>query len=189
MPLNFENKLEVYEELLRKWQKTINLVAPSTLSCLRQRHMEDSRQLTNYIPDNTKVLYDIGSGAGFPGMVLAMLCPDIEVTLIESDQRKCSFLRNVSRETETPATILNERIEHTQLSKPDLVTARALAPLEDLLSYMHTLNAPQGLFLKGRQAGTEIIQAKKKWDFTFDLHKSKTQKSSFVLCIKSLSFK
>ena len=130
-------KLNKYHELLLKWSKVINLVAPSTLSDAKMRHFIDSTQIIPLIPADAKILFDIGSGAGFPGMVLAIECPNISVHLIESDTKKCSFLSTISRETNTPVLIHNRRIESVDKLediKPDVITARALASLSELLT-------------------------------------------------------
>lgn len=129
-------KLEIYRDLLLKWQKAVNLVSPATLPDLWNRHFVDSLQLGPLVPSTTRTLFDFGSGAGFPGLVLAILRPELAVHLIESDQKKSSFLATVSRETKTPVTIHNCRIEalHTT-AVPDVLTARALADLGQLLTY------------------------------------------------------
>lgn len=116
--MRLDEKIDAYERLLKKWQNTINLVGPSTLSEAKKRHFEDSLQLLKHIPVAAKTLYDLGSGAGFPGLVLAMAKPDLDVHLIESDARKCQFLKTVSRETETPVTVHNQRIESANLPLP-----------------------------------------------------------------------
>lgn len=131
-----QDKLEQYLALLLKWQKAVNLVSPATLEDAWTRHFLDSLQMADLLPSTTKVLFDFGSGAGFPGLVLAMARPDLDVHLVESDQKKCSFLSTVSRETRTPVSIHNCRIESLQTDAvPDVITARALAGLEQLLTY------------------------------------------------------
>ena len=126
-----EPALKHYYGLLLKWQKTINLVSPSTLDDAWNRHFEDSIQVVSYIPENMKILCDIGSGAGFPGLVIAIERPDIQVHLVESDSRKCAFMRTVSRETNlSNVTIHNDRIENVIGDiDADYVSARALASL------------------------------------------------------------
>lgn len=184
-------RLEQYKKLLTKWQKTINLVGPDTLSYIEQRHFEDSAQLSYLIPEES-VVFDLGSGGGFPGMVLAMLRPDLKIHLIESDHRKCTFLSTVSRETSTPVTIYNERVESISADLiPDVITARALAPLDKLLGYTarwavqnHALVL---LFLKGRGAGEEIATAREHYDFTLEEFPSRTDSAARVLRITNLS--
>lgn len=180
-------KLKLYEAMLVKWQKAINLVAPSTLPHIWQRHLLDSLQLVPFIPAGHRNIVDIGSGAGFPGLVLAIARPDLKVACIESDRKKTQFLKNVSRETNADVTIFNERIERTNLDfKPDLLTARALASLDQLCSYMQNLRAEKALYLKGETASDEIIQAQKNYAFHYDLHPSRTAKGSHIVSLTKL---
>ncbi|MFN3826363.1 MAG: 16S rRNA (guanine(527)-N(7))-methyltransferase RsmG [Micavibrio sp.] len=128
--------LDQYHQLLLKWQKAVNLVSPSTIDEAWTRHFEDSMQLAALLPPTTKTLFDFGSGAGFPGLVLALMRPDIAVHLVESDQKKCSFLSTVSRETKIPVSVHNCRIEALQTDAvPDVISARALASLSKLFAY------------------------------------------------------
>ena len=132
MPVSCEtnNRLKTYLSLLEKWQPKINLISNNTLDIAWDRHFEDSLQLLNILPEGEKTLFDLGSGAGFPGLVLAIAREDLNVHLVESDQKKCSFLKTVSRETKTPVEIHNSRIETvSRETSPDIVTARALASL------------------------------------------------------------
>jgi 16S rRNA (guanine527-N7)-methyltransferase len=166
------DKLTLYRALLDKWQNAFNLVSASTLPQAWERHFADSAQLLPHIPDDAKVLADLGSGAGFPGMVLAILHPELEVHLIESDEKKSQFLRTVSRETQTPVIIHNSRIENmVSQVQPDVVTARALAHLSQLLEYClpWAANNPEMvmLFLKGEQAADEVATAKGRFKFNY----------------------
>lgn len=184
-------QLEKYKELLIKWQKTINLVGPDTLNSIERRHFEDSAQLADLIPPGGQVVFDIGSGAGFPGMVLAILRPELKIHLIESDHRKCTFLSTVSRETMTPVTICSERIESLSIKTiPAIITARALAPLDKLLGYTQPLAAKNQalvlLFLKGRGARDEIAAAEKLFNFDIEIIPSKTDPVASVLKITNL---
>jgi len=133
------DKLEHYEATLRRWNPKINLVAKSTLDDLKKRHFEDSAQVLKRIPEETTRLVDLGSGGGFPGLVIAILASELgypaETVLIESDQRKSAFLRTVLRETGTKATVLTERIEQAPPQVADILTARALTDLAGLLGY------------------------------------------------------
>jgi len=106
-----KQNLQTYQELLHKWQKRINLVSNNTIKDSWERHFEDSLQIIDLIPEMTKNLVDLGSGAGFPGLVIAIEKPEISVTLVESDQKKCSFLKTVSRETNTDVNVINDRIQ------------------------------------------------------------------------------
>ncbi len=185
-------KLDKYDTLLLKWQKAINLVGPATLEDRANRHFLDSVQLIRYLPSTDVTLVDIGSGAGFPGLVLAMLGVR-EVHLVESDIRKATFLREVSRETSLPVTIHDKRVESCDISGMNVLTARALAPLVDLLGYMDRLGhgspATVGLFLKGAQAEAEIEKARKKWDFEVESFQSLTEPEAQILRITALKQK
>jgi 16S rRNA (guanine527-N7)-methyltransferase len=163
LPLEIVRRLDIYADLLRKWQKTINLVANSTLPQLWIRHIADSLQVLAAIPQ-ARVWADLGSGSGFPGLVTAIQLaetPGARVHLIESDQRKCAFLRAVSRETSAPVIVHNARIESVidKLGDPiDAVSARALAPLPVLVDHAKNLLAKGavGVFLKGQDYEDEV---------------------------------
>jgi 16S rRNA (guanine527-N7)-methyltransferase len=163
LPLEIVRRLDIYADLLRKWQKTINLIANSTLPQLWTRHIADSLQVSAAVPE-ARIWADLGSGGGFPGLVTAIRLaetPGAKVHLIESDQRKCAFLRNVSRETSAPAIIHNARIETIidNLGEPiEAVSARALAPLPVLVDYAKNLLAKGavGVFLKGQDHEAEV---------------------------------
>ncbi len=181
-------KLETYEALLQKWQKAINLVGPLTITETAERHFFDSAQMMRHIPDTNIKMADMGSGAGFPGMVLAILGVR-EVHLIESDVRKATFLREVSRETKTPVTIHDKRAEDCKIDGIDLFTARALAPLKDLLDHMARLTTKStcsGLFLKGAQYEDEIAKAKKRWEFVTDIQQSETDPAAKIIRVSRL---
>ena len=189
-----EEKLKRYDELLHQWQAKINLVGPKTLSDSQSRHFEDSLQILDYIPDNAKTGVDLGSGAGFPGLVIAMAKPDLRMTLVESDQKKCSFLKTVSRETQTPAAIQNERIEKTDLdSVPDFITARALASLDKLFAYCEkwiTANPDLVLvFPKGQNYQSEIDAIEKDWRYDLETHPSRTDEEGVILVFRHVSCK
>ena len=130
------SKLEVYLAQLVKWQRAINLVSPKTLPDAWNRHFVDSAQILPLIPKHAKKIADLGCGAGFPGLVLAILDPTLDMHLVESDDKKCQFLKHVSRETNCELSVYNKRIESCINDiQPDLITARALASLDKLLSY------------------------------------------------------
>ena len=203
-------RLATYEQLLRQWQKTINLVAPSTLDAIWHRHFADSAQLLPLAP-TAATWVDLGAGAGFPGMMVAMMLAERvdagvpspqggggcrRVTLIESNARKCAFLREVVRQTGIAARvtvdILSTRIEvaatQASLHGPDVVCARALAPLDRLLNLAAPLSSPRtvGLFLKGRDAATELKAAEKMWDFNAELVTSRTDRNARIVVIRHL---
>ena len=158
-----QDYFSIYRELLQKWQKAVNLVAPSTLSDIENRHFSDSAQLYRYIPKSAKTLVDMGSGAGFPALVLAILNQVNQgslknIYLIESDTKKCLFLKEVIRQLNLPVTVLNQRIESVQNIQADVITARALAPLSELLKLARPFICKNTicLFLKGKTVNDEI---------------------------------
>ncbi|MBI4723848.1 MAG: 16S rRNA (guanine(527)-N(7))-methyltransferase RsmG [Rhodomicrobium sp.] len=173
-------KLKIYERLLIQWQKAVNLVAPATIPQIWQRHFADSAQLIALAP-HAKIWVDLGSGGGFPGLAIAIMLAnqkECTVHLIESNSRKCAFLSEVARQTGAPARVHNARIADVAASgavpAADVVTARALAPLDALLELALPFfgNASAGLFLKGREAGVEIADARKRWVFDLKIHPS-----------------
>ena len=174
--MNNKEKFIKYETLLKEWSTKMNLVAPSTLSDIQQRHIQDSAQLADFIPKNVKII-DLGSGAGFPGVILAVL--GWNVTCIESIRKKTTFLTALKKELDLPnLTIINDRIENfltkTPVNAGDFIfTARAFAPLIKILDY--TAKTKCRLFLlKGREIESEIIKAKTKYKFDYKLFPSKT---------------
>jgi len=181
-------RLNTYADLLRKWQRSINLVGPRTLDDLWNRHFTDSAQLLPLIPPSARVLVDFGSGAGFPGLVLAILGVE-QVHLIESDQRKSTFLREVARATGTPVTVHTKRIEQVPSFPADVVSARALAPLDDLLAFAAPFLRPDSLclFPKGQMAEDELTAASKIWNMNVDRIQSVTDSSATILRISQVS--
>ena len=188
-----EERLRQYHALLLKWQEKINLISPATMKDSWVRHFEDSLQLLPLVPRDAKTLYDLGSGAGFPGLALAITCPNLAVTLVESDAKKCAFLSAVSRETGVAVFLKNARIEvaTTELPPPDLITARALAALDVLFGYIWPWAAVAPdltlIFPKGENWRTEIEAAQTAgWTFDVATTSSKTEKSACILVIKNL---
>lgn len=170
------DRLEIYHALLVKWQKSINLVAPSTLTDIWGRHILDSLQLLDHVGD-WKNWVDIGSGGGFPGLVVAIAGggEGRAIHLIESDKRKASFLKNVSRETSSPVHVHCDRIERvlpllTDGEKFDVISARALAPLEKLVSLAQPAlqKGAIGLFLKGKEWSSELTSFSAKDKFSIN---------------------
>lgn len=185
-------RLEAYAALLARWQSRINLVGPATLRNPWRRHFLDSAQLLPYLPESTRRLADLGSGAGFPGLVLAIMgVPDVH--LIESDQRKVAFLRAVAGETGTPVTIHATRIEALSGLEADVITARALAPLASLLDYALPLLRSQGgskgacLFLKGQQVEPELAAASARWSMTVERLASRSDPTGVILRLGAFS--
>ena len=179
--------LRLYGETLLKWQSSFNLISNGTISSFEERHFLDSAQLVKYIPPSVKALADLGSGAGFPGMVLALITK-IPTFLIESNQKKASFLREVGRITQAPVTIVSERIEKLSPLNVDLITARALAPLSLLLEYSSNHLKAEGmcLFLKGKNCDIEREEARKKWSFLEKKYPSITDCTGAILGIKEI---
>ena len=182
-------KFNQYADILLKWQKVINLVGDGTLEEMALRHFLDSVQLIKYIPNKRVRLVDMGSGAGFPGLVLAMMGME-EVHLIESDVRKATFLREVSRETQTKVFIYDDRVEDVVIPDLDFMTARALAPLRDLLTMTKKLSTPDReytcLFMKGEKTDEELVKAKKLWNFTLETFLSITSPEGKILKISNI---
>jgi len=158
------DRLASYLILLQKWQGRINLVGPQTMLDPWKRHFLDSAQLVPLLPEGRPKVVDLGSGGGFPGMVHAMLST-ADVHLVESDGRKCVFLREVARLTDTDVTVHNGRIESLPPLRANVVTARALAPLEHLMDLAQPmlLRGSICLFLKGRAVDSELTASKKNW--------------------------
>ncbi|MCY4319637.1 MAG: 16S rRNA (guanine(527)-N(7))-methyltransferase RsmG [Alphaproteobacteria bacterium] len=172
--------------LLGRWQTRINLVGAATRADPWRRHVLDSAQLAPLIPPGAR-LADIGSGAGFPGLVLAIIRGG-PVDLIESDARKAAFLTEAARATEAPARVHNTRAEHLRL-KADIVTARACAPLDRLLGLALPLLAPGGicLFPKGTHVEKELEAARARWRMTVRRHPSLSAPGSVLLELGSLA--
>ena len=183
-------RLRLYADLLRRWQATINLVAPSTLPDLWSRHVGDSLQVQAAAPNALRWL-DLGSGGGFPGLVTAIVLADTPravVHLVESDKRKAAFLRAVSRETGAPAVVHAERIERftAWFDEPvDAVSARALAPLAALVAFSekYLLKGAIGVFPKGQAAEAELTEAARDPRFTLSVRPSRTQASARLVIV------
>lgn len=186
--------LERYAKLLGHWQRTTNLVSPATLPKLWSRHFADSAQLSRLAP-NARLWLDLGSGGGFPGMVVAILraeAADFHMHLVEANHKKCAFLGEVARGTKAPVDIHPKRIEefaeNAQSLKADVVSARALAPLVRLLALAEPFlrHETTGLFLKGRDAEAEIEAAKEVWRFEGTLRPSLTAPDAHIVEVTNL---
>ena len=177
-------RLQNYAALLARWSPRINLVAASTLDDPWRRHFLDSAQLFPLLPAGTQSLIDLGSGAGFPGLVLAIMGA-CGVELVEADARKCAFLREASRLTEAAVQIHNRRIEAVTPHEVDVVTARGVAPLDRLLLWAQPFVAPGTLclFPKGKEARQELVAATKNWEFDATCHDSCTDPRGVILCL------
>lgn len=184
--------LERLEALLKKWNPAINLVSPRTLAEIWTRHFLDSAQILQSVAQAPQHWADLGSGGGFPGLVVGVLAkeqfPDMQLTLVESDKRKAAFLLNAVRDLGLSAVVADQRIESLDPLKADVLSARALAPLETLLSYAERHLSPTGiaLFPKGNRWREEVAQAQQTWSFEVEPKPSATDPESVVLKIKGL---
>lgn len=183
--------LAAYLELLERWQRRINLVGAATLADPWRRHFLDSAQLLPLLPPPARVVCDIGSGAGFPGLVLAILDADEgrEFHLVESSERKCAFLREANRIAGAGAIIHNERVEKLPGISADVATARAVAPLEKLLDYAISILSKRGqcLFLKGKIWREELTQARKRWIMKESHLESLSDPNGIILKLEAIS--
>jgi len=186
-------RLECFADLLRKWNPRINLVSSKTLDDLWARHIIDSMQIHELAPDDIDHWVDLGSGGGFPGLVVAILALETgsprRVSLVESDVRKCAFLRTVLRETGAKATVLNQRIEVLPSLNANVLSARALADLPKLLSFTDQHLAKDGIafFSKGVSWHKEVEDAQSQWKFEYQVAKSKTEDGPAILGITGVS--
>ena len=180
-------RLQVFVELLVRWQQRVNLVSRASLADPWRRHVLDSAQLHAHIPPAARTLVDLGSGAGFPGLVLAILGGP-RVHLVESNQRKCAFLREANRLTEAGAVIHNARIESLDGLDVDVVTARACARLDRLLDMARPVLGRHGrcLFLKGRTVDEELTDSRKKWTMSVIRIKSVSDPSGAILIVEDM---
>ena len=183
-------RLQVYAELLSERQKVQNLVSRNSLEDLWERHMLDSFQLAEHCQSSSGRIIDIGSGAGFPGLVLA-IATNRPVILIESHGRKCSFLREVVEATSAPAVVLNTRVEtyaaESAENPVDILTARALAPLPKLCEMAESLSARTCLFQKGARWRDELTEAQKVWKIRLKMFESRTSPDGRILRITGLA--
>lgn len=178
-----ERLFVIYVDLLQKWNKKINLIGRSTEESIWQRHVLDAQQLLDLIPEDSKTLLDIGSGAGIPGFLIALARPEIKVTLVDSDQKKCAFLSEAKRVTScNNVEIMCSRIESLAGSW-DVVTARALAELQQLLRWSQEFSHPKtcGIWLKGKDWKAELEDAKKQFLFDFSTTPSKTNAEAVII--------
>ncbi|MDT8328090.1 MAG: 16S rRNA (guanine(527)-N(7))-methyltransferase RsmG [Roseovarius sp.] len=187
------DRLEIYADLLRKWNPKINLVSKNTIDDLWSRHILDSAQIFAHAPHPVDHWVDLGSGGGFPGLVIAIMGGELKsplkTTLVESDARKCAFLSTVIRETGVHAKVLNHRIESLKPLHANILSARALGSLDLLLSFAERHLAPQGtcIFPKGASYEKELAEAQSKWNFGYQLAKSKTETGPVILKITGVS--
>lgn len=184
-------KLDAYVQLVTKWNPKVNLVSKASILDIWNRHIEDSVQIAR-LSAQTSHWVDLGSGGGFPGLVLAVwkaeFRPEMKVTLVESDQRKCVFLRTAARELSLDVTIRAERIESCDPLNATTLSARALAPLNKLLSYTAVHLHPEGtaIFPKGASWKEELQSACQEWSFNHEVVKSETDPEAAIIVIKDV---
>jgi len=180
--------LRTYSALIERWNKTINLVGKGDIQALWERHILDCLQMVDMIPANARRLIDLGSGAGLPGIVIALMRPDMTVVLTESDTRKAAFLQNAVVELKIRAELLSYRIETLSIPPAQVVTARALAPLSKLFTYAAPLLTEDGicLFPKGRNVKAELTAAEAEWQMEVESVPSQTDPESVILRIHGI---
>ena len=186
------DRLKLLADLLKKWNPRINLVSKSTVDEVWSRHILDSAQIFDLVDQSAFRWVDIGSGGGFPGLVVAILAADSEfprkTILIESDQRKCAFLRTVLRETGVQGRVVAKRIEAAEPQFADILSARALAELDQLFWFAKRHLSENGtmLFPKGVTWEKELSKAQESWSFGREVFTSKTEPNSVILKVKDL---
>lgn len=186
-------RLERYLELLLVWTKKINLISKMSVPDAWERHIIDSIQVFRSVEDPGKIWLDLGSGGGLPGLVVAILAaessPETKTILVESDLRKATFLRSIIRELDLHATVLTSRIESLDRLDATIVSARALADLDTLLSFADFHLAPNGtaVFSKGARWQKEVNKARESWRFDLDVIQSKTDHMAAILKIGGIA--
>lgn len=186
------DRLFSFCDLVEKWNPAINLISKSGIAEIWNRHIIDSAQLFQQMPDRAREWCDLGSGGGFPGIVLAILAkqlqPNAQVILVESDRRKSVFLAQASRLLDIDVRVKTQRIEELEPQNADVLSARALAPLSDLCGYAYRHLKPDGvaIFPKGAAAQLEIEQAQKLWRFDYSLTQSYTDPTAHILSVRGI---
>jgi 16S rRNA (guanine527-N7)-methyltransferase len=185
-------RLELYASLLQKWTKKINLISRSTVDDLWSRHIDDSIQVYDFVLPSSGLWVDLGSGAGLPGVIIAILAaeraPDLRVRCVESDLRKAAFLTTAARELGLQMSVEAARIETLVPQRADYISARALAPFDKLCAYAHPHLSPDGLclFQKGVQHEKERLKAEKNWQFDLVIRNSRTNPQAVIYKIGAL---
>ena len=184
--------LKYFEDLVVLWNPAINLISNSSVSDLWSRHIIDSAQLFLFTLPDEGLWLDVGSGGGFPGIVVSIvakeLAPSLRVVLVESDNRKCVFLRTVIRELGLSVKVINDRIENVKLDNVVYLSARALRNLNSLLFIVENNVSRETvcIFPKGRSYKRELVESQKNWKFDFNLIDSNTSEDSKVIVLKGL---
>ena len=185
-------RLKEYEKLLFKWNAKINLVSKSTLDNFWNRHVLDSAQFLSSVSEKAGKWVDLGSGGGLPGLVVAILSDEIEpvnkLFLVEADVRKAVFLKTVCRELGLKVEVYNNRVEELPPMSANIVSARALAPLKTLCLYAknHLEKDGEAVFAKGENWKAELVEAQKKWIFSYEAVKSTLHEGSVVLVLRGI---
>lgn len=184
-------EFQAWKDLLERWNARINLVSKAAMGGFWTRHALDSWQLWPLVPENTQTILDLGSGAGFPGLALAIGCKRAgrgHVTLVESAGKKANFLKTVIRELELPADVWADRAENLPPQAFDLISARAFAPLPRLLTYAQPFwgEGSIALLLKGMNAKSELTEAQESWEFNVVEYPSQSDPEGVILRISDL---
>jgi len=180
------------EGLVRRWTPAINLVSRNSISDLWARHISDSAQLFQFRPPGARHWADLGSGGGFPGLVIAVMardeCPEMKVSLVESDKRKAAFLRQAGQALGIDVAVHCDRIESLPPLQADVISARALAPLAELLSYAQRHLRPDGvaIFPKGMRHQEEVTEARGDWSFEAETHASHSDPNAAIVIIRKI---
>ncbi len=185
------DEFRAWQELLERWNAKINLVSKGAMDDFWTRHALDSWQLWPFVPKQAETFLDLGSGAGFPGLALAIGCKRAgqgHVTLVESAGKKANFLRTVIRELDLPASVWADRAEKMPPQVFDFISARAFAPLPRLFTYAHPFwgETTKALLLKGLNAQTELTQAQESWIYHVEEHQSQSDPDGVILEISGL---
>ncbi len=181
------DRFETYGALLKRWQERVNLVGPGTLADMWRTHFLDSGQLWPLAPKSAKKWVDLGSGAGFPGLVLAILGTP-EMHLVERNQKKAAFLREAARVTAAPAIVHSQRIEDLPPFPADVVTARGLTKLDTLLRWSQPFAhaGTVALFPKGQDVDVELTETSKSWIIDIERYESRSDTRGVILCVRGL---
>lgn len=186
------DKLKAYQALLTEWQEKFNLVSNSSLADAWNRHFVDSVQLFKFLPDNAETLLDFGSGAGFPGLVLAVIAaektPYLKVSLIESIAKKTLYLKEVAKQLGVNVNVINDRIENVPAQKAGVITSRAMTALNGLLGYAYRFCKPETIciFPKGKKYAEELAEAHRHWKFKCKIEPSDVSDEGRILIISNL---
>ena len=184
--------LRTFQSLVLEWNNKFNLISKSSEQNIWERHIIDSAQLYQFINNSAESLYDFGSGAGFPGVVLAIIAKEknknLKITLIESITKKTAFLNEVKDVLNININVINERIENLRLPTADIITSRAMSSLDKLLNYSISFTSKKTklIFPKGEKWEEEIIKAKEKWVFDYKTIPSETNKEARILYIENI---